>query len=288
MTILVFGANGQVGRELQRAGGAAVTAVTREIADLSIDGAAATLINRVAPAAIINAAAYTNVDGAEEDQSAATRINVDAVNELANAAKQCGAAFVHISTDYVFDGAAATPLTEAAPTHALNVYGQTKLAGETAARSHDNPIILRTSWVYSAHGKNFLKTMLRIGATREALSIVHDQRGAPTPASAIARAALFIAEEKIKGAAHHGVYHFQGAPEASWAEFAEAIFAEAHLATRVEKITTREYPTPAQRPLYTVLDCSRILRDFGLSQPDWRADIKQLIPSLLNSTETSG
>ncbi|MEL7485681.1 MAG: dTDP-4-dehydrorhamnose reductase [Pseudomonadota bacterium] len=284
MSILLFGAHGQVGRSLAAMDGARIKSAVRADADLAVSGAAARLIERTAPAAVINAAAYTKVDAAEDDRAAAHRINAEAVGEIAAAAASIGAAFVHLSTDYVFDGAAATPINETAPTAPLNVYGETKRAGEIAAlNAHPDCVILRTSWVYSPYGSNFVKTMLRLSETRDTLNVVGDQIGGPTPARAIAAAALAIADAKCDGASGAGVYHFQGAPAASWADFAEAIFVAANAGTRVDPIPTADYPTPAARPLYTVLDCSRLLTDFGVSQPDWRTDLVETVAALGNS-----
>ena len=286
--ILLFGANGQVGAEAARiaatAPGLNLVALDRASCDLTQPDAAREAILSRRPAAVVNVAAYTAVDKAETERDLAFRINADAVGEMAQACAACGARFVHISTDYVFNGEADAPLPESAVVDPLNVYGETKLAGEIkTATATDDFVILRTSWVYSAFGGNFVKTMLRLGAERTALNIVGDQRGAPTPAAAIASACLSIAGSP----GPTGVYHFQGAPETTWAQFAEAIFAEAKLPVAVTAITTAEYPTPAKRPLYSVLDCSAVKRDFGIEQPDWRADLGGLVQALLAETDKS-
>ena len=281
MRILLFGANGQVGREFCALDTShEVIAVTRREAELTTAGAAELLIKDVKPDAVVNAAAYTAVDKAETETDLAAAINTHAVGEISLSAKNAGAAFVHISTDYVFDGYAKEPCREDDLPHPLSVYGETKHAGEIAAfDKNPGAFVIRTSWVYSAHGNNFVKTMLRLAEERDALTIVDDQIGGPTPASSIAAAALAILESPARDD-HGGVYHFQGAPEASWAEFAEAIFDATGASTKVVKIPSSEYPTPAKRPLYTVLDCSRILRDFGIEQPDWREDIASLTARL--------
>jgi dTDP-4-dehydrorhamnose reductase len=278
MTILLFGAAGQVGAETRRlAGSDAIIAAARVDADLATPGAAAALIDRVRPRAIINAAAYTAVDKAESERDLAFRINAEAAGEIAAAAAQAGARLVHLSTDYVFDGRADTPIDETAPTAPLSVYGESKRAGEIAVLArHEGAVIVRTSWVFAPHGANFVRTMLRLGKTRDAISVVDDQQGGPTPADAIAALCLKIAS----GPGPAGIYHFQGAPAATWADFAEAIFSEAGYATRVKRIPTRDYPTPAQRPLYTVLNCSRIARDYGAAQPDWRSALPAAIAAL--------
>ena len=199
----------------------------------------------------------------------------------AAAAARAGARLVHLSTDYVFDGRVRGPLDEAAPTGPLNVYGATKLEGERlVAAALPGAVILRTSWVYAAHGANFVRTMLRLAETRNELSIVGDQIGGPTPAAAIGEACLDIA---LKDAGPGGLYHFQGAPPATWADFAEAIFAAAGKAVKVNPIPTRDYPSPAARPLQTVLNCAKILRAYGVRQPDWRASLADIVGRLQNS-----
>lgn len=274
MHILLFGASGQVGRETvdaARRRGARLTALSRAEADLSVPGAGAAAVARLQPDAIINAAAWTAVDKAENEQRAARRLNAEAPAELAGAAKAAGARLIHLSTDYVFDGEASAPLEEDAPARPLNVYGATKLEGERSVlAAHPGAVIVRTSWVYAAHGANFVKTMLRLAETNAELSIVGDQTGGPTPASSIAGACLDIAMKKDGPA---GLYHFQGAPPASWADFASAIFAAAGQSVKVNRILTRDYKTPAARPLYSVLNCAKIRRDYDISQPDWQDDL---------------
>ncbi len=206
---------------------------------------------------------------------------------MAEAAHEAGLPFLHLSTDYVFDGAAKDRLDEDAPTAPLNIYGATKLAGEIAvAAAHPGAVIIRTSWVFSEYGANFVKTMLRLSETRDALSVVADQIGGPTDAGDIARALLAIAGKKHRGAPGAGIYHFQGAPEISWAGFAEKIFEIAGRPVKVSHIPTSDYPTPATRPLNTVLDCAKIEREFGIGQPDWRASARRVIAAL--KTEGQG
>lgn len=284
MRILLFGASGQVGRETISAAerrAIALVALTRAEADLSSPGAAADAIARIRPDAVINAAAWTAVDKAETETAAARRLNADAPAEIAAAAARAGARLVHLSTDYVFDGRGAGALDEAAPTGPLNTYGATKLAGERlVAEALPGAVIIRTSWVYAAHGTNFVRTMLRLAETRGELSIVGDQTGGPTPAAAIADACLDIA---LKREGPGGLYHFQGAPPATWADFAAAIFTAAGKAVKVRAIPTRDYPTPAARPLQTILNCAKILRDYGVRQPDWRASLADIVGRLQNS-----
>lgn len=284
MHILLFGASGQVGRETIDAATRRrlrLSALSRAEVDLSAPGAGAAAIARLRPGAIINAAAWTAVDKAETETAAARRLNAEAPAELAAAAKAAGARFVHLSTDYVFDGSASAPIDENAPASPLNVYGATKLEGERAVfAALPAAAVIRTSWVYAAHGANFVKTMLRLAETNNELSIVGDQTGGPTPASAIAEACLDIA---VKSEGPGGLYHFQGAPPATWADFAEAIFAAAGRSVRVNKILTRDYKTPASRPLYSVLNCAKIKHDYGIAQPDWRADLAATVRRLQNS-----
>ncbi|MEM8772610.1 MAG: dTDP-4-dehydrorhamnose reductase [Pseudomonadota bacterium] len=282
MDILLFGKDGQVARSLQEeAGSVAVTALGSAECNLLTPGAGATAIAGRSPDVIINAAAYTAVDKAEEERDAAQRLNADAPVELARAAKDAGAVFIHISTDYVFNGADEHAYSEQDETAPLNHYGDSKRAGEEGILDlNSEAVILRTSWVFSEFGANFVKTMLRLGAERDQLSIVDDQIGGPTPARDIARTLLTIAGKKHRGAPGDGVYHFQGRPSVSWAAFAEKIFEIAGLKTGIEKISTAAYPTPASRPLNTVLDCARIERDFGLAAPDWRIGLRAVIAAL--------
>ncbi|MDO5657610.1 MAG: dTDP-4-dehydrorhamnose reductase [Paracoccus sp. (in: a-proteobacteria)] len=277
--VLVFGQTGQVARELARLAPEAHFA-GREAADLSQPEACADLIRQMRPQAVINAAAYTAVDRAEGEAELAALINRDAPAAMAAACAELGIPFVHISTDYVFDGSGERPRAEDAPTGPLGVYGATKLAGEAAiAATGARAAVLRTSWVFSAHGHNFVKTMLRLGAEREALSIVADQIGGPTPACAIAEACLTITAALQTGAPG-GIYHFSGAPSVSWAGFAREIFVQAGLDCAVTQIATADYPTPARRPLNSRLDCGRIARDFGIAQPDWRAALRDVLYEL--------
>lgn len=292
MRILVFGKNGQVAHALRDAAfcdaaGSTVTltALGRDDADLLTAGIADAVINEQKPDVVVNAAAYTAVDKAETDKQAARRLNAEAPVEMAKAAKKVGAAFVHISTDYVFDGNTADPLAETAPVDPLNVYGASKLEGERRViAANPGAVVLRTSWVFSEYGANFVKTMLRLAADRPKLTIVADQIGGPTPAHDIARTILTMAGQKYRGVNNAGLYHYQGAPGVSWAAFAEAVFDIAGVPVKVTPIKTIDYPTPAKRPLNTVLDCDKIERDFGISQPDWRNDLRRVI-TVLNNKE---
>jgi len=279
MTVLVFGRTGQVATEL-RALLPAARFVGRDEADLQNPQACAAIITQTRPSAVINAAAYTAVDKAESDEDTATLVNGAAPAAMAAAAAALGVPMVQISTDYVFDGAGTMPFSPDHPTGPLGAYGRSKLLGEEGVRAASGPhAILRTSWVFSAHGANFLKTMLRLGAERDALTVVDDQIGGPTPARAIAEACVTIANALINDPTLTGTYHISGAPDASWADFASEIMAQARLDCVISGIPTRDYPTPATRPANSRLDC-RSLDRFGLSRPDWRAAIGPMIREL--------
>ncbi|WP_265501139.1 dTDP-4-dehydrorhamnose reductase [Paracoccus beibuensis] len=277
--LLVFGRTGQLARELATLAPGA-TFLGRNAADLTDPAACADAIRRVAPGAVINAAAYTAVDRAESDADTARLVNADSPGAMARTCAELGIPFLHVSTDYVFDGTGEAPRSEDAPTGPLGVYGATKLAGEQAiAAAGGQWAVLRTSWVFSAHGSNFVKTMLRLGAERDRLTIVADQVGGPTPADDIAAAALTMIRGMRDGA-QGGVYHFAGWPDVSWAGFACEIFTGAGLTVDVAEILTADYPTPARRPLNSRLDCTRIARDFGIMRPDWRVGLGRVLTQL--------
>ena len=279
MTILVFGKTGQVAREL--AAYAGVTCLGRDQADLSDPLACATAIRRVQAQAVINAAAYTAVDMAESEEALARVVNGSTPGAMAQVSAELGIPFLTVSTDYVFDGSGEAPWQAEDATAPLNAYGRSKVAGEDAVRAAGGVhAILRTSWVVSAHGSNFVKTMLRLGAEHERLTIVADQIGAPTPARDIAAACLGIARQLGEDAGKSGTYHFAGAPQTSWAGFAREIFAQADIACRVEDIPTTAYPTPAVRPLNSRLDCTSLERVFGILQPDWRLGLRDILKEL--------
>ena len=279
MTILVFGRTGQVATELQLQAG--VTALGRAEVDLMVPGAAKTAIAEHEPTVVINAAAWTAVDKAEEEEATAHRLNADAPAEMARACAARSIPFCHVSTDYVFAGTGEAPWREDDPVAPPNAYGRTKLAGEQAVlEAGGNAAILRTSWVFSAHGANFVKTMLRLSETRDRLTIVADQIGGPTPAADIAATLLRMAEAMRQGQSG-GVYHYGGAPAVSWADFARGIFAQAGRAVAVEDIMTVNYPTPAVRPLNSRLDCSKLGTDFGIDAPDWKAGLEYVLAQLV-------
>jgi dTDP-4-dehydrorhamnose reductase len=281
--ILVFGKTGQVARELQQLG--AVMELGREEANLSDPQACADAIRHHSPDAVINAAAYTAVDLAEDEEAVATVINGDAPTAMAKACTELGIPFVHISTDYVFEGTGKDPWQPQDQTAPQNAYGRSKLAGETGiADSGGTYAILRTSWVVSAYRTNFIKTMLRLSATHEVLNIVGDQIGGPTPARDIALACLQIAEQLVQDPSKSGTYHFSGAPDISWAGFAREIFDQAGKSLAVTPIPTTDYPTPAQRPLNSRMDCTATKQAFGIERPDWVTGLKTILADLEAST----
>ena len=254
--ILIFGSTGQVATELRAVAPEAVF-LGRDQADLTNPAACAAAVLVHKPRAVINAAAYTAVDKAESDEATALLVNGEAPAAMARACAELGVPFVHISTDYVFDGAGEAPFTPDHPTAPLGAYGRTKLAGEQGIMAAGGTYaILRTSWVFSAHGNNFVKTMLRLSETRDALNVVADQIGGPTPARAIAAACLTIAAALQKDPAKSGVYHVSGAPDISWAGFARETFAQAGRAVTVNEIPTSAYPTPAKRPANSRMECA--------------------------------
>jgi dTDP-4-dehydrorhamnose reductase len=280
MPLLVFGLTGQVATEL-RARAPDAVALGRDAADLTDPEACAAAIRDHAPSAVINAAAYTAVDRAEEEEELATTVNGAAPGAMARACAGLGIPIVHISTDYVFAGDGETPWRPDNPVAPLGAYGRSKLAGEAAVREAGGThAILRTSWVVSAHGHNFVKTMLRLGAERDKLTIVADQVGGPTPARDIAAACLSIAGQLARDPGKSGTYHFSGAPDTSWAGFARAIFDAAGLSCAVENIPTSAYPTPARRPLNSRMDCSTTEQVLGISRPDWRAGLRDILDDL--------
>lgn len=296
MKVLLLGANGQVGQELLRALEplGQVVATTRsgilpdgnacEVADFDQPDSLEVLLQRIRPDVVVNAAAYTAVDRAEEDRDAAWRANAEAPGVLARWCAQAGVPLVHYSTDYVFDGQGKRAYREDDATSPLGVYGASKLAGEEAIRAAGGRhMIFRTAWVYAAHGQNFLRTMLRVGAEREELKVVADQVGTPTPAALIADV---TAQAIQHPEALSGTWHLTANGETNWHGFAEAIFEEAQargLITqrpRVLPITTAEYPTKAQRPAYSRLDTTRLQADLGIVLPDWHEGLARVMDEL--------
>ncbi len=291
MRILVCGAGGQVGHELiNRASGYGLEALgmTRDNLDITDAGQVADLVSRLKPGLIINAAAYTHVDNAETHSERAYSVNRDGAERLAQAARQASIPLLHISTDYVFSGNARAPYREEDEVAPTGVYGASKLAGEAAIQAVlDEHLILRTSWVYGVHGHNFVKTMLRLGCQRDALSVVADQYGCPTQAGSIADALLELAQRYAQnGVLAWGLYHYSGRSPCTWFDFAVEVFRQAEakgmLAARpkVSPISTAQYPTPARRPAWSVLDCSKFETTFGIETHDWHDDLSIVLDAL--------
>jgi dTDP-4-dehydrorhamnose reductase len=285
MRLLVFGRTGQVATELGRLAGPGleIAALGREEADLSDPDACAAAVRAADAHAVVNAAAYTAVDRAESEEELATTINGAAPGAMARAAAERDIPFLHVSTDYVFDGAKAAPWVEDDPPAPLGAYGRSKLAGERAvALAGGRHVILRTAWVHAGHGGNFVRTMLGAGASRDRLTVVDDQRGGPTAAADIAAALVAIARALAQGRGVPGIFHYCGAPAVSWCGFAREIFAQAGRARTPEivPIRTADWPTPAVRPRNSVLDCGKIRAAYGIAQPDWRASLGPVLAEL--------
>lgn len=283
MKLLVFGSTGQVAQELRRQcpNGWDMQALGRTEADLSDPQACAAIVGQSNADVVVNAAAYTAVDRAEAEEDLARLINADAPAAMARAAADRKLPFLHISTDYVFDGSGTGPRKPEAATNPINAYGRTKLAGEKGvAAAGGRFAILRTSWVFSAHGNNFVKTMLRLGAQRDTLDVVADQIGGPTPAADIASALLTMAQAMADGSGKSGLFHFSGAPDVSWAEFAREIFRQSKLRCEVRDIPASAYPTPASRPANSQLDCASLREVFGIERPDWRVGLAHMLQEL--------
>ena len=297
--VLVFGASGQVGHSLLAELKDVSTVVAADrggmgefvVGDLTKPGDLVQLVRRIRPQVIVNAAAYTAVDKAEQDEAVALQINGIAPALLAFEAKQLGALFVHYSTDYVFDGSGSHKRREDDPTNPLNAYGRTKLAGEQAiAAVGGNSVVLRTSWVFSDHGQNFVKTMLRLGAERDSLKVVADQTGAPTSAAFIARNTVTVIKAALSAgdpSRFSGLYHLTCDGETTWHGFASAIFAEARRrganlrVTEVAPISTAEYPVPAPRPLNSRLDNSKFHAAFATQPVPWQQELRLVIERLI-------
>lgn len=284
MKVLVFGQSGQVARELARAlpaAGIEARFLNRNAADLTDAEACANLVTQSDAAVVINAAAYTAVDRAEIEPTLAWAINAQAPGAMACAAAARGLPFLHLSTDYVFDGSGSRAWRPDDATAPINSYGRSKCAGEDAVRAAGGAhVILRTSWVISAHGANFVRTMLRLGAERSEIGVVADQIGAPTPAADIAHALARIAWDMAEGRGTPGTHHLSGAQDVAWADVAREVMARAQLPCRVRDITTADYPTPARRPANSRLDCTSLHEAFGIAQPDWTTGLNLILKEL--------
>jgi len=282
LKILITGARGQLGYELAAALAnlGTVVALDRAALDLANADSLAGTLRALRPALIVNAAAYTAVDRAEQERERAFAVNASAPGILGEEAKRLAAVLIHFSTDYVFDGAQTTPYDEDAMPHPLNVYGESKLAGERAiAASGAAAIVLRTSWVYSLRGSNFLLTIRRLAAQRDELRIVSDQQGIPNWARVLAHATATLVSYGIPHLVERaGLYHMSSSGQATWYEFARAIIGE-QSKPRIVPIATPEYPTPAKRPAYGVLDTRKFERAFGIALPHWRAALQSCMSS---------
>jgi dTDP-4-dehydrorhamnose reductase len=290
MRVIVIGQSGQLARCLAQSvpGGVEVTCLGRQAFDLGSEAPDFGVLSAQRPDLIINAAAYTAVDKAESDREAAFAVNAHGPARLAAFAASRGIPLIHVSTDYVFDGTKSQPYAEDDATAPLNVYGHSKLEGERAIlAAQPRSVILRTSWVFSEHGVNFVKTMLRLGRERDRLRIVADQTGCPTSAHELAGCIWQVAGRIAHGGSGFdawGVYHYAGAGVTSWADFARAIFVSPHAGLpaipEIERVPTIDYPTPAARPRYSVLNCAKIERHFGLRPAPWETALADVLTRL--------
>lgn len=300
MRVLCIGANGQVARSLAALSSDAceVICVGRPQADLTEPASLVAALQRLAPDLVINAAAYTAVDQAESEPALAFAANASGAGSLAKACRDDRVPLVHLSTDYVFSGDKPTPYVETDPTGPAGVYARSKLEGEQRVlAAHPDAVILRTAWVFSPFGKNFVRTMLKLGESRSEIGVVSDQFGCPTYAPDIAAACLAIARQLSgrdrtqQGTASGGIYHFAGRGDTSWAGFATEIFALAEQAgrpeVRVRPIATAGYPTPARRPANSRLECSKILAGFGIRPRPWTATLRDCLGQLLPPDEAA-
>lgn len=281
-SVLMFGRSGQMAHALRHLPDLQVTALGRDVADLTDPEACAALVRETGADCVINAAAYTDVDGAESDIETARLVNATTPGAMARAAAERGLPFVSVSTDYVFDGSGDTAHKPDDPVAPLGAYGLTKAEGEAEIRAAGGlGAVLRTSWVYSSTGANFVKTMLRLAETRDTLTIVDDQIGGPTEARDLAEASLALAGALAAGRATPGIYHFAGAPDVSWAGFAREIFAGVGKEMVILPISTAEYPPrPAERPMNSRLDCTSFTLATGMERPSWRKSLARVLNEL--------
>lgn len=281
MRLVVTGAGGMVGSEVSRQSlrrGWECIAFTRSELDVAEDGAVSSAIATAKPDVVINAGAYTAVDRAEAEEDKATLVNGHGAANVARAAHAARAAMIHISTDYVFDGEANEPYRPSDKANPINAYGRSKLAGEIKVRSAcRRHLIVRTSWVYSNEGHNFMRTMLRLGAAGNEIKVVDDQHGSPTCAADVAAALITAAAAMCRNASLAGTYHFTNSGVTTWYDFARTIFEMRGLTVPVRPISTAEYSTPARRPLWSVLDCTSFETDFGVAPRPWRAALRETL-----------
>ena len=283
MTLLILGAGGQIGRALDERAGAQGLSCGRVACDITDPVAVTRSLSAPALSAVVNCAAYTAVDRAESDREAAYAINAEGAGIVARASAARGLPVIHLSTDYVYAGTYVGRHREDEPLAPINVYGASKAAGDAAvAAGNSLHLLLRVSWVFGVYGANFVKTMLRLGRERDELRVVADQQGGPTEARDIADAIIaMVNASRQPDFTEWGTYHFAGAPPTSWHGFAQAIFERiSGRSPRLVPIASKDYPTPAARPLNSTLDCSLIHRVFGLEQPDWRASLSRVLVEL--------
>ena len=283
MSILVFGSTGQVASELallKKDLNHSLIFIGRDVADLSFPNDCKKLIISKRPLAVINAAAWTSVDAAEENENEVLRINGESPGAMAKACEELSIPFIHFSSDYVFDGSGELcwkPYDKVSP---LGIYGESKSLGEKLIfQTHTNAIILRTSWVFSAHGNNFVKTMINLGKEKDSLRVVGDQFGGPTSAASIAKTAIILIDSLLKGR-NRGIYHFSGAPYVSWADFAKIIMRKSEIKCEIESIPSSSYPTKARRPKNSRLDCASIKKDFGINQSNWPIELDKVLKQM--------
>lgn len=270
--ILVVGAKGMLGKDLMSILPGDVRGVDIDEIDITDPDSVQSVISDLKPDVVVNAAAYTDVDGCETKSELADAVNGHGVGHLARTTAITGARLIHISTDYVFDGGKGSPYREDDPTGPLSQYGKSKLLGEENARLNPDHLIIRTQWLYGLHGKNFVETMLKLAVDRKELSVVDDQIGSPTWTVDLALAIRALMESGCRG-----TYHAANAGFCSWNEFARAIFAESDVAVTVSAMSTTELNRPAPRPLYSTLDCSKLTRDTGFQPQPWRDALKQYL-----------
>ena len=295
MNVLVLGRQGQLARSLLEAGVAAgiqVQSVGRPEIDLAAFNAVSALVARVRPDLVVNAAAYTAVDKAESEPALTFAVNAAGAEHAAKACASHSIPIIHISTDYVFDGAKDTPYLESDPTAPINVYGRSKLEGEQrVTNACERHLILRTAWVYSPWGSNFVKTMLRLATTRQNIGVVEDQLGSPTYAPDLAGTILSLADRVLRepSARRWGIYHAVGSGDTNWSGFAREVFQQAREkglpAAEVDTIASTAYPTPARRPPNSRLNCDKLRLSFGLALPDWQLGVADCVSRLAASAQ---
>lgn len=270
--IVVVGANGMLGRDLMTQLGDRARGVDIEDIDITSLESTERVLRALHPSVVINCAAYTDVDGCEANVETAMQVNGEGVAHLAMSTRMIGALLVHVSTDYVFDGSKGSPYLEDDAPHPMSIYGESKLAGEMNAAFNPEHIIVRTQWLYGLHGKNFVETMLRLGAEKDELTVVDDQIGSPTWTVDLAKGIMALVDKGCRG-----IYHVASSDYCSWNGFAKAIFEEAGFAVTVKPMTTEELNRPARRPLYSTLDCSKLKMDTGFSLQPWRDALRSYL-----------